>query len=328
MAKQRPLRLGLVGSGQQAEGVLAPALARAARARPDQVELACICSPKADFAERLCKQFGFLAACTDPAAMVRDHSIGACVCALPAADTAIEVPQLLANKTPCLLTLPLGEGLSDVLAMAEAARERNTPHAVAMPRRFNPYFTRGLKWAQQLGPIQSVNATLATPGRIDRPLLWCDAVHAMDAMAHVLGRIDKRIASPPGDAADSADARSITLRFAGQTTGRLDLRGQATADEESYEIRGEGFLSVVTLQGHAGPSLVCWRGGRIEVKIHTPQGPAEPTDDGTEAAILDFVAHLQGDGKLAPTLEEVMPVLDIALQMGDSLEPAGAVSPA
>jgi predicted dehydrogenase len=321
MAKDRPLRLALLGSGEQAASVLAPALYRLAQAHGDKLELARVCAAEADLTARLCKEFGFQAACEDAAAVVREKSVDACICATAAELAAVEIPQLLAAKMPCLLTVPLGEDLSDVLAMSEAVRQHNTPHAVALPRRFNPYLTRGLKWARQLGEIRSIRATLATQGELDRPFFWNAAVHAMDVAAFVHGRVEKH-SIQSDEKAD--DRHSVSLHFATQTTGQLELRGHAEVDVETYEFQGEGFLCVVALRGPA-PSLVCWRGPRVEVKIPASQSPADAEHDGAAATILDFIENIRAGTKPGAALDDVLPILDVALQLSDSLQPAGSL---
>ena len=320
MADQETVKLALLGCGEQVSNGLGPALAHYAGQNAGQVELTVVCGADPAQAEQVGKAFGFAAVSPDPASMFRDHSPHACVCALPAMESSLQVPQLLAQKTPCLLAMPMGNSLDDALEMSDAANEAETLHLVAMNRRSNPYLTRAITWAGQPGTIRSVDATMTRSGPLARELLWRTAVHAVDTVAFILGRISgcKRLA---GDATDAkAGEHVFDLELPDELVGRLCLGASSEQDVETYELTGEGVRALVTVQGPDGPSLLCWRGDKLEVKIAPGQDRSPPPVDGTCEVVAEFVQFLRDKKTRHPTIEDVLPALDLTAQISQQIE--------
>ena len=320
VAQNGPLKLALLGCGEDAKSCYAPAMARYASEHPDRLQLTAVCDSDAERAEQFRQEFGFAAASPDVEAMFRDHRPAACACVLAADESAVQVQQLLAQKTPCLLAAPLGKSPDDVLEMSDAARESGATHMLAMTRRFNPYLTRAVRWARQLGDIRSVTATVGTDGPIEKPFMGDTVIHSVDVICHVLGRVEGHAIAPAADQqAGSPREHSISLKFPEDLDGRLCLHPGADGREETYELTGEGFRAVVALEGHEAPSLLCWRGDKLEVKIVGP--PAEtPVDDGTYNVLCRFVECL-GDGRDAsPTIEDVLPALDCTFHIAEEMQ--------
>jgi predicted dehydrogenase len=317
MGRRLPIKVLLAGCDDEIQLRVVPALVKAVQKRAGKVELAAVYGTVSSQAQSAKEKYSFGAAGTDLDELFRIAAPAAIVCALAGG----EVPALLHRGAPTLLLPPLGKGLDDVLAISEAARQSSALHMVAMTRRFNPYLCRAVQWARQLGEIRSLRAHLKTPGEVDGPFVWTAAVHAIDAVANILGRIDGFELAR----GESASAPVLaTLRFANQAQGLLELTGRADHTEESYELIGDGFQAVVVLQSLAGPSMQCWRGPSIEVRIAAAQNEPAVEHDGLCEVLGSFMDTLAGDGRLAPTLENVMPAFDLAHRLAGELTPVAA----
>jgi len=312
-AKSGQLKLALIGCGSRGLGVYAPALERYANEHPDQVELTAACDTDAERAEQASREFGFAAPVDDVAAMIRDHKPEACLCVLPAFDTMMTGSQLLAQNMPCLLELPLGDSVDEMIEMSEAAREMNTPNMVALNRRFNPYLLRAERWARQLGSVESVTCSLATPTEPDAPYFAGTIVHAIDVIAHVLGRLASHTLS------DEGPATTITLPFDSGGAGTIVIRPNAPARAEVYEIAGHGFRAVATVEDAAGPALRCWRGDVPEVDIAGQANQPEAATDGTYDLLAEFIGCLTHGKTPSPTIDDAMPAADLACQTAAEL---------
>jgi predicted dehydrogenase len=313
-----PIKVLLAGCDPEVQLRVAPALAKLAKGRPETVALAAVFGAQAGHANSAAETFGFAAHGTELEELFHSVAPGAVVCALPAEEAGAAVSAVLHRKAPTLLVPPLGKSLDDILIMSEAARQSSARHMVAMSRRFSPYLCRAVQWARQLGDIKSVRAHLATPGEIDARFVWTSAVHAIDAMGHILGRIDGFELSRPQD---TSAAASVSLRFANQTQGQLELTGRADHAEESYEIVGAGYQAVVVLQSLSGPSMQCWRGPKIEVRIQAPADEPAIEHDGLFEALSAFIDAVVSEAALSPSLEDVMPAFDLAQRIAGKLTP-------
>jgi predicted dehydrogenase len=322
MGKRLPIKVLLAGCDPEVQLRVAPALAKAANGRTDPVELAAVYGAAAGHAQSAAQAFGFKAHGADLNELFRTAAPSVVVAAVPTDQAVAEISALLAYKAPMLLVPPLGKSLDDILAMSEAARKSGARPMVAMSRRFSPYLCRAVQWGRQLGPIKMVRAHLRAVGQVDGPFIWNSGVHAIDAIASILGRIEGVELRVPKDSA----AAAVSLRFANQTCGQVELAGGAEHTQESYEIIGEGYQAVVVLQALAGPSMQCWRGPKIEVRIQAPAAEPAIQHDGMFEAMMAFFDAVAAQTKLSPTLEDVLPAFDLAQRLIGEL--AAATTPA
>ncbi len=311
------LKLALVGCGRHALESHAPAMARYATAYPGQIEMTAACDSDKLRAEQFCRDFGFGVAYDDLAALIRDTSPQACICVLPPDQTSMLGSQLLAQSTPCLLEVPLGDDLDEALEMADAAAEFHTPHLVSMNRRFNRYLTQAVAWAKHIGPIQAVQATLKPDGPIDPLYVRFTALHAVDALAYLLGRVEGS-----NVAVGDNGAPSISLQFPNGVTGRLVLHPTAPQSGEVYELTGERYRAVATLGGPDGQSLRCWVDDQLAVDIRVPSDQPADEADGTYAEFTAFIECIREGQSPRPAIEDVMPAVDVSEQLAAHLQPA------
>lgn len=317
MGRRLPIKVLLAGCDPEVQLRVAPALVKVAQGRTDQVALAAVYGALSGHVQSAGEAFGFPARSTDLDELFKTVAPGAVVCALPADQAAA----VLSRGAPTILLPPLGKSLDDLLALSEAARQSTAAHMAAMTRRFSPYLCRAVQWARQLGEIHSVRAHLKTPGEMDGAFVWAGAVHAIDAMANILGRVEGfQLQRPDGPVAGA----TVTLRFATQTQGQLELAGRADHTEESYEIIGDGFQAVVVLEALAGPSMQCWRGPKIEVRIQAPPGEPAVEHDGTCEALSAFFDALIAEKRPSPALEDVLPAFDLSHRLAAELTPVVA----
>jgi len=313
------LKLALIGCGARGLGVYAPALEQYATEHPDLVELTAACDTDGERADEAHRRFGFIAAADDVAAMVRDHCPAACICVLPAFDTMIQGSHLLAQNMPCLLELPLGESVDEMMEMSEAAGEANTPNMTALNRRFNPYLARASRWARQLGTIESITCSLTTPDDPSPAFFATTVVHAVDLLGHLLGRLGAFTVG------EQSGATTITLPFDNGVTGTVAILPNAPEWGETYELVGPGFCAVATVLGAEGPSLRCWRGQLLEVDISGQTNQPEAAADGTYDLIAEFIGCLTAGGKLRPTIDDTMPAADLTFQIAADVRHAASV---
>lgn len=308
------LKLSLIGCGRRGLSALAPAMMRYAQKHPNEVELTAACDTEMARAQEACDRFGFGAACDDIAAMFRDHSPKVALLALPPAEMAMQGAQLLVQNTSCLFELPLGAGPDDAMELSEAAREMNTPHVVLLNRRVHPLMTRALKWAGQLGQIKSVRVAVTTGQSMGREFLCGTGVHVLDMMCHILGRIEKF-----GMARDE-NKFTVSVAFSRGLKGQFNIQAAADVDEEVFELSGSGFRALVATRSQQGPFLQCWRKKRLEIKIMGQEVSKEAIGDGAYELLAEFIRAVRLGSKPIPTIEDVMPALDVAGRIADKLE--------
>ncbi len=316
MGKKLPIKVLLAGCDPEIQLRVAPALVRLAKQRPEQVQLAAVYGELAGHAETAASTFGFASSGTDLEQLFHTTAPQMVVCAMCSPQDLRQRVALLHRHLPTVIVPPLGRSLDDLLAMSEAARESSAVHMAAMTQRFSPYLCRAVQWARQLGEIRSVKAHYSRPGEIDSQLIWTGAVGALDAVFNILGRAEGFTYSTPEGASNRA---AVEIKFANGCQGVLELAGRSDHTEESYDIIGDGYQTTVVLQSLGGPSMQCWRGPKIEVRITAGQDQAAVQYDGMFEALNAFVDALLSDARSSPTLDDLLPAFDMSQRIAAQL---------
>ena len=329
------IRLVVIGAGGHARSVHAPSLALYRDEHPGEVELAAVCDLDESKAAALQRDFGFGAAYTDLDAMIDAEQPDGIVGVLPVPAIAPVGVRLLERGIPCVIEKPPGDSPEAARRLLNAARATGAPHMVSVNRRFVPCVERAREWAAGIGPVRFVRASMFRVRRKEGNFIWGTAVHAVDAVRHLAGDVGQcraRICSAGGL---SAAWYEVTFLFEGGCAGALHVVPPTGAEEETYELFGEGYRtrSVLPAQPGSLASVECYRDGALAVSEQSAEGAPYITMDGSYQETSAFIRALRDGTPLAPTLEDVVPSLELcfrvaALPRGASARDAWALGEA
>ncbi len=309
------IRLALIGCGNHSRGNHATPLSRYASEHPDDVALVAACDLNIERAEDFCQQFGFRKAYNDIDKMLDNERIDGCISVMPIENTSEVAIKLFDRKMPCVIEKPMGVSIDQVRHLANRARETGTPHVVSVNRRFNPYIKRMIAWARDKGPIRFIRGAMIRDKRREPGFIWGTAIHSVDAFRHIGGEVedfDWRVFDGKNL---SARWYEITLNFANGCIGHLDVLPTGGMHEESYELFGEGFRAIVSTEGRKPTSLQCWYEGQCELDVTSPD--SEPYDImiGPYNEVIEFVKALRDKTPPKPSVEDVLPSLEICSEI-------------
>lgn len=295
-------------------------LARYVAQHPDEVELGAACDLDMARAEHFREEFGFARAYDDMSRMLDEEELDGCICVVPVGRIVETGIELLRAGVPCTLEKPPGASLEDVRRLARVARETGTPHMVSVNRRFVPRLNRAVAWAREIGPVRYVRGTMLRHKRAEPDFLWATAIHAVDAMRHLGGKVREYGARFLQGPELSAAWCGISFDFESEAVGRLDILPSCGKVEETYELFGEGFRArvssgAVTGERARGMSLRCWKSGELVLEDVAP--PDEPADitSGFCGEIEEFVGALREGRRPRPTMEDVLPSAEICFHV-------------
>lgn len=308
------LRIGLIGCGSHSGRGHAGPLSRFVSQNPGVVELTAVCDLQPERAHDFASRYGFGAAYSDLEVMLKEQRLDGVVCVMPVDCVVSVTGRLLARGIPCVIEKPFGCNMVQARELAQIARRHNTPHQVSLNRRFMPQLNEAKKWAASRGAIRYVRATMLRSARTEPEFLWATGVHAVDAACYLGGGVkDYRV-----EAGEDQGTcwRSVNLGFAGAAIGRVDICPTAGADEECYELMGEGYWARVSIRDASEVHLQCWQANRLVVSAQA----TTPRDEvrGEYGEVVAFVDALQGKVRFKPSIEDVLPSLAIcwAMQTG------------
>ena len=178
-------RFCLIGCGEHAEHVHAPALTACAGRMPWLERVAC-CDLDRARAERVRSAAGFALAYTDAHAMLHEQRPDAVAIVVPP-DLMVRVAvPILEAGIPALIEKPPGVTVGDLDALRFAAAHgsrRGTPNQVALNRRFAPVLVAAREVVARIGgaqAVQHVQYEMTRVGRTDADFTLT-AIHAIDA---------------------------------------------------------------------------------------------------------------------------------------------------
>lgn len=255
-----PLRFGLLGTGPWAHRTHAPTLA----AHPG-VEFAGVWGRRPEAAGALAEEFG-TRAYADPDALIAD--VDAVAVALP---PAVQAPLAVAAARAgrhLLLDKPVGEGVADARAVADAVDAAGVASVVFFTLRFDPgpaawidrqaatggWFSGRADWYGAVfgagdDPGAETSPYAASPWRREKGGLWDVGPHALSVLLPVLGD-----ATAVRAARGPRDTVHLTLRHASgaSSTSLLTLSAPPAASGVSVEFRGAHGVSAFP-DGLGGP---------------------------------------------------------------------------
>ena len=188
-ARQRTLRIGMIGAGGRAMGIHYPSL----RDLPNVV-IAAVCDLDGDRAAAAAEQFDISGRYTGYQEMIEKEKLDAVYACMPPHhlhDVCANVIEMGCNlfieKPPAVTT-------EQVRQLALLAHRHQVITGVTFPRRYSPLIRQGVALVEERAPIHTCHAAFyknwvgARPyykGAID--MLTCDGIHAVDTLRYMCG---------------------------------------------------------------------------------------------------------------------------------------------
>jgi predicted dehydrogenase len=314
------IRLGLIGCGEHSETGHAIPLARYKAAHPNEIELTAVCDLNLGRARGFCDKYDFLAAYIDMEEMLARHELDGCIAVLPVQKIANVGIRLLEAKIPCVVEKPLATSSEELSRLIAASRFTGTPNMVSVNRRFMPLLNRAIAWSRSAGTLRYVRCTLTRQARTEPEFLWTTAVHAVDTLRHIAGDVAEANIHKANPTLSSTEWYTIDFRFGSGVLGRIDVLPTAGMLEETYELIGEGFRTIVTCP--FGPQRL-WRSFRDNRVVDEEVAPDAPEDmvNGCYHEASEFVQALTQKRCPHPSIENVMQSVQLCLEMAKSVQP-------
>lgn len=294
------MRWGIVGTGDIADRVMAPAMAVAATA-----ELVAVAGRDRGRAESFAARHGGVHVHADAAELLRDREIDAVYIATPVDSHApLTIAALEAGKA-VLVEKPMARSAAEAEAMVEAATRTGRALAVCFYQRINPRHVEARRLVAEGAIGRPTAARVAFSGRSrPRPGAWRFAPeqggggvfadqgsHAVDLLRYVLGDEVTTVAAFADTLAEPTaveDTASALLRF------RRGLQAVVTA-HWSIEDPALQRTSVLEVSGTEG-TIVTWplhdKFSRGSLVLATAEGEQEiaTVERSTHATLLDAFA--------------------------------------
>ncbi len=310
----KPIRIALIGCGDHSGRAHAAPLAHYAAEHPGQVELVAACDLDRERAESFVEKFGFAAAYTDMETMLTGAAPDGVVCVMRPDKTVPMAIELLRRGLPCTIEKPLGKSAAEAHELAKVAAETQTPHMLSMNRRHMPHLVKALQWLRDRPPLRFGRATMLRHERTEEEFIWGTAIHPLDTMVHIAGRITDYQSHVMAGGELSSKWYSLSLDFASGGRGELHVLPTCGREQESYELFGEDFSVRVSITGFEKSCLQCWAGGKLVVEESIDSGPAFLAN-GFYGEACAFVRSLRADGAMTPTVADVMPAMEICFEL-------------
>jgi predicted dehydrogenase len=304
------IRLGLIGCGEHSESGHAIPLARYKNEHSDALELSAVCDIRLDRAELFREKYGFLRSYARIDHMLAEEKLDGCVAVVPVDKIPQVGSQLLNAHIACVLEKPLGSSLEDVTELLDSARITLTPNMVSVNRRFMPLLNRAITWARDNGNLRYVRCTFTRNRRTEPEFLWGTAVHAVDALRHIAGDIEKATSHALKRVEATADWYAIDVSFRSGVNGRIDVLPTAGVLDETYELIGEGYRVLVTCPFGPQRGVRCFREDRLVVE-ESAEGMPEDVLNGCYDEASAFISAVTTKQPLHPSVEEVFPSVEL-----------------
>jgi len=312
------IRLGLLGCGEHSEIGHAIPLARYAASKPGAISLLAACDLRSERAEMFCKKYGFARAHKDLNQMLANEQLDACIAVVPVEHIAETGIRLLQAKVPCLVEKPLGASLDEVKRLREVVRATNTINMVSVNRRFMPLLNRAIEWTNDMGALRYVRATMSRHARTEPDFLRFTAIHAFDTLRFIAGNV--RTADIQALNAKSPHWYAVDLQFESGVRGRIDVLPTAGLLEETYELLGDGFRSVVTSPFGPQRALHCYQANQLALEQIAENDITEDVVSGFYGEVVELVEALTEKRRPRPSIEDVFQSVELCFGLANRAE--------
>lgn len=242
-------RIGLIGPGNFANGVLLPALKRAG------AQFESVGGGSGPSAANASRSFGFSKVAASPAELIADPDVdGVVIATRHMLHAQLSIDALEAGKH-VMVEKPLALTLEELDRVIDAANRSSATLTVGFNRRFSPFLKAARAHVEGPGPASAVYRVAAgsiAPGSWVHDLrqgggrLLGEGCHFVDSLRFLIGQPITRVSAVgfgnPQLPAQSADNLSITLNFADGSIGTVLYLADASAGlgKEWFEVSRNG----------------------------------------------------------------------------------------
>lgn len=311
------VRIGFLGAGRFATGVLLPRLKSAS------ADLYTICSRSGISARTAAQQFGFAQVATDPDAIFGDAGIDLVFIATPHAEHAQQTIRALECGKAVFVEKPLAVNREELERLVEAYRGNPQPLMVGFNRRFAPLSVR-LKefFADRVEPLAIHYRVLA--GRKSAELPWQDSstggrivgelCHFIDYCRFLVGqkvvRISAEAAGPLAERPHPPENLQVLMKFADGSIATVSYlsTGDSGPGKEEVMVSGEGRTAIL----RDFRSLECHHRGEV-------RNWKEKEDKGHTAELECVLEALKSGTPMPIPFEELAEVTELTFAVRDAL---------
>jgi predicted dehydrogenase/threonine dehydrogenase-like Zn-dependent dehydrogenase len=323
-SNQGVLKIGCIGAGNFAQGVLLPVLKKI-----KSVDLYSVCTATGMNAGNVAKKFGFRNATTDARALIRDENIDAVIIATRHGDHATFVIEALNANKHIFVEKPLALNAKELDVIEQKYRGLNEAGKapllmVGFNRRFSPHANRVKKYfadrktpmmityrinAGYLPPDSWVHDSAEGGGRIVG-----EVCHFVDLISNLIDSPVIRIhaAECRTDRSDmvAQDNIVITLSYADGSVGTIQYIavGAQTFPKERCEIFADNSTVVIDNFSHT-----FGMGERGKISMRGKQ------NKGIGAEINSFINALINKGPMPIPFDELLATTRVTFAIGESL---------
>jgi predicted dehydrogenase/threonine dehydrogenase-like Zn-dependent dehydrogenase len=319
-ASQGSVRLGVIGAGQFAQGVLLPAFKQAG------ATFQSFCTASGLTSRAVAQRYGARACTSDPSEVIGDPNVDAVVIATRHDQHGPLVLEALRAGKAVFTEKPLCLQPSELEALCQFARENGAPRlAVGFNRRFAPLATRAHEFfsgrEEPLSIAYRVNAgffpaeTWVFDKQVGGGRLIGEGCHFVDLICFLAGSLPERIyaerIATPGESAPNRDSVLVSLRLRDGSVATLHYlaNGDPSLAKEYVEIFGAQRVAI--LDNFRTLALHKSNGRRKKRLLNQQKGFAE------EAAA--FVAAVRDGSAMPIPFEELVAVTQATFLALESL---------
>ena len=247
---ERPVRIGVIGAGQFARGVLLPALASLKSA-----QLHAFCTLSGFTSKRVAEHYGARYCTSDPAEVIQDKDIDAVLIATRHDQHASLTAEALQAGKAVFVEKPLALTSDSLASLCEVVQSVEAPRLmVGFNRRFSPLAVRCKKFFassnEPLFVLYRVNAgVVPSDGWVHDPVegggrIVGEVCHFVDLICYLTDAVPRRITAEPAGQAGSGsslrDSITVTVRMSDESLGVIHYleNGSPRVAKEYMEVFG------------------------------------------------------------------------------------------
>ncbi len=251
------VRLGVIGAGQFAQGVLLPAFKK-----QEGVAFQSFCTASGFTSRAVAERYGARACTSDPAEVIGDPAVDAVIIATRHDQHAPLALEALRRGKAVFVEKPLALNPEQLEELVKLAREQGPPRlAVGFNRRFSPLAVECRAFfadrQEPLSVAYRVNAGTFPPEtwvfdpEVGGGRVVGEACHFVDTISFLTDSVPVRVfaesLAPPGEGAPHRDSVVIQLRMADASVGTLHYlaNGDPSLPKEYFEVFGAGRCALL-----------------------------------------------------------------------------------
>ena len=314
------VRLGVIGAGQFAQGVLLPAFKR------QGVAFQSFCTASGFTSRSVAERYGATACTSDPREVIHDPAVDAVVIATRHDQHAPLVLEALRAGKAVFTEKPLCIKPEELAELCAFAAEHGPPRlAVGFNRRFSPLARAAREFfanrEEPLSIAYRVNAGTFPPEtwvfdpQVGGGRLIGEACHFVDMICFLAGALPNRIfaerIASPGEGAPNRDSVLMSLRLADGSVGTLHYlaNGDPSLAKEYVEVFGAQRAAL--LDNYRSLSLFSGNRKRKRRLLNQQKGFAEET--------AAFVSAVRSGGPMPIPFEQLVAVTQATFLALESL---------